>query len=122
MNRDKVGGVLKSMAAGKLNMSLPQTSIDIPLDRVTQIFFRESAPNMVVPAPGEIRAYFSGGVTVALQLEKWDDEQVSGTSLNFGRMAFSPQTIRQIEFNLDRPKASTPDGLVSGEEIWDFDE
>jgi len=59
---------------------------------------------------------------VALALEKWEEQQVSGTSVNFGRMDFSPQTIRQIQFNLDQPKAASPEIPFGGEELWDFDE
>jgi hypothetical protein len=32
------------------------------------------------------------------------------------------QTIRQIQFNLDQPKAASPEIPFGGEELWDFDE
>jgi hypothetical protein len=122
MNRDKVAGALKSIADGKLSVSLAQSTIDIPLPRVTYVYFGGSNTNALTRRQGEIRAYFSGGLTVALALEKWEEQQVSGTSVNFGRMDFSPQTIRQIQFNLDQPKAASPEIPFGGEELWDFDE
>jgi hypothetical protein len=51
-----------------------------------------------------VRAHFPGGGSVSFQLEKWDDKVVSGRSAIFGSLAFQPGAIREMEFNLNRPK------------------
>jgi hypothetical protein len=57
--------------------------------------------------PWEVRAHFPGGGSLSFHLEKWNDKAVSGQSAVFGSLAFQPDAIREMEFNLHRPKGDT---------------
>ncbi len=122
LNRDKVSGALKQIREGKLSVSTPQTSLDIPLERITQIFLNQPAAPVSVSKPWEIRVDVSGGGAVAFELEKWDEQKVTGTSVHFGRMSVNPKSIRQIQFNLGRSVASGQEKEFVGEESWELDE
>jgi hypothetical protein len=53
-------------------------------------------------------------------LEKWGDKIISGKSSIFGLLAFQARAIREMEFNLNRPK---DDGVtVATREFEDLDE
>jgi hypothetical protein len=121
-NRDKVNGNLKSIRDGKVTFAIPETSLEIPLERVTQIVLNQPNPKARAIEPWEIRVDVSGGGTVAFQLDTWGENRVSGTSANFGNLAVHPQSIRQIQFNAGRPKATEPGARFSGDDTWDIDE
>ncbi|HYE31757.1 MAG TPA: hypothetical protein VEH27_10030 [Methylomirabilota bacterium] len=101
-NRDKVVGNLMGVADGKVKFKASDTELQIPLERVTQIVFAPGATNQAPTAPWEVRAHFSAGETVALNLEHWDGKQFLGKSRNFGQVSFKPEAVREIHFNLDR--------------------
>ncbi len=121
-NRDKVTGKLQSVRQGKLSFTTPQTTLEIPLERVTQMVFRQAAAAARNRDPWETRAYFSGGGSVAFQVEKWDPGQVLGNSPNFGRLTFHPQSVRQVEFNLGQRKETEEEPGFPGDENWDVQE
>jgi hypothetical protein len=78
--------------------------LHIPCERVRQIDFAQSSAVAEPRGPWEVRAVFPGGGSVSFQLEKWDDTAIAGHSALFGAVAFQPGSIRQMEFNLDRPR------------------
>jgi hypothetical protein len=53
-------------------------------------------------------------------LEQWDDKKISGKSAIFGPLAFQPGAIRELEFNLHRPKEDT--AAAANKEFEDLDE
>ena len=120
-NRDKVTGKLQSIHQGKLSFTTTQTTLEIPMERVTQMVFRQATGAARNRDPWETRAYFSGGGNVAFEVEKWDPDQVSGNSPNFGRLTFHPRSIRQVEFNLGQRKETDEPGFL-GEDNWDLPE
>jgi hypothetical protein len=106
-NRDKVFGKILSIEPTKATVEAKQTKLDIPLERVTQIRFAKAASETNL-FPGDVRASFPGGESVVFKLEQWDAAQsngVRGVSRTFGPLAFDPQKIRQLQFNLDRTLA-----------------
>jgi hypothetical protein len=121
INRDKVHGKVEGLSQGKLKVVAEGTALDIPLQRISQIVF---APEEAPPpreTPWEVRALFSGGGAVSFQLDEWQAGKVSGRNSNFGLLTFQPNYIREIQFNLDRQKASEEDGAAM-KDIWDFNE
>jgi len=102
VNHDKAVGVLQGIQDGKLTFVAPQAQFQVPLQRATQIVFRDATSRGTPRSPWEVRAYLAGGGALSFLLDHWDDRQVTGTSANFGRLAFSPRSIRQLQFNLDR--------------------
>ncbi len=104
INRDKAGGKVQGISGGKLDVILDGNLLHVPCERVCQIDFARSSAAVEPRGPWEVRAVFPGGGSVSFQLEKWDDTAVAGHSALFGAVAFQPGSIRQMEFNLDRPR------------------
>jgi hypothetical protein len=102
VNHDKAMGALRGIGDGKLSFVAPQAQFQVPLPRVTQIVFRDATTQEAPRGPWEVRAYLAGGGALSFLLDKWDEKVVAGTSANFGRLAFNPRSIRQLQFNLDR--------------------
>lgn len=121
VNRDKVSGQLQALRNGTLAITTGQTSLDIPLSRVSQICLGSPLTNAPPPGPWEIRAYFAGGGTVAFDLAEWERGRVSGRSSNFGDVVFDPQLIRQLQFNLTRSKPSGAELENLDQEVWDLE-
>ncbi|MGA2556323.1 MAG: hypothetical protein ABSG04_08615, partial [Verrucomicrobiota bacterium] len=113
INRDKAGGKVLGISDGKLDVNLGGNLLHVPCERVRQIDFARSSAVAEPRGPWEVRAVFPGGGSVSFQLEKWDDTSIAGRSALFGAVAFQPGSIRQMEFNLDRPRtgpaASSPE-------------
>ena len=122
VNRDKVSGVLSGFRDGKILMTAAQTKLEIPLPRVTQIFFGPGNTNRVPRDPWEVRAYFSGGGSVSLQLEKWTREKLSGNNPEFGPLVFDTRSIRRLQFNLDRSHVGEQPPSSEDETKWEMDE
>jgi len=105
INHDKAGGKIRSIADGHVLVELAPGTLSIPLERLTQIDFAAvtNAPPEA-PGPWTVRAFFPGGGSLSFQLEKWSADEVQGHSAMFGRLAFQPTGIRELQFNLDRPR------------------
>jgi hypothetical protein len=58
---------------------------------------------------------------VAFDLENWGQNQVAGTSATFGPMALNPESIRQVQFNLNKVKRLIENKELESD-IRDFDE
>ncbi|MGV3773737.1 MAG: hypothetical protein ACO1QB_12605 [Verrucomicrobiales bacterium] len=106
-NHDRVMGQIKQITDGKMTMMVKTNSLDIPLARVTQIRFKQEKEEPLPNQPWQVRASFPGGESVMFQLEKWDAEKVSGNSKIFGDVAFKPETIRQLQFNITKKNPGT---------------
>src|SRR5580658_10088302 len=110
VNHDRASGKIVSIQDGIAKLALGGTEavsgkvLDIPLGRVTQMEFAEANVPAESPGPWQVRAHFPGGGSVSFQLEKWDEKAVAGQSAIFGSLAFQPDAIREMEFNLNRPK------------------
>ncbi len=120
-NRDKVSGKVIKLRDGKLNIQTPASSLEIPTERVTQIFFGNLATNSNAHSPWEIRAFVSGGGRISFALEKWSAEKVSGRNENLGNISLSSQSIRHIQFNLGKSKAD-PELDASEDPTWEINE
>jgi hypothetical protein len=120
INHDQAAGKIAGINGGKVTLALGETLLQIPLQRVTQINFAATPVAAAPRDPWEVRACFPYGGSLSFQLEKWSGKEVSGRSAIFGPLAFQPGQIRQLEFNLDRPKAVVP--VVSDKEFEGLDE
>jgi hypothetical protein len=122
VNHDRAVGKIESIQDGKARLALPGTGtvLDIPLERVTQMEFAETKVPAESSGPWEVRAHFPGGGSLSFHLEKWNDKAVAGQSAVFGSLAFQPDAIREMEFNLNRPKE---DAIVAeSKEFEELDE
>ena len=89
---------------GKVSLALDATNLEVPLERVTQINLPGPGAAPEPPTPWQVRAHFPGGGSLSFQLARWDKQGIYGKSAIFGPVAFQPGSIRQVEFNLSRPK------------------
>ena len=121
VNKDKVTGKLQHIRNGALTVAAGQTSLDIPLTRVSQISLGSTPSDSSPSGPWEIRAFFAGGGTVAFNLAQWEPGRVTGESENFGAVSLDPQYIRQLQFNLDRSKLGADSAEVLDEGVWDLE-
>ncbi|MCI0536494.1 MAG: hypothetical protein L0Z50_14835 [Verrucomicrobiales bacterium] len=121
INRDKVIGDVQSVRDGKLQIKTPQTNLEIPMQRVSQLVLGTTNAPPSPASPWEVRAHVAGGGTVAFELAQWGQEQVSGTSSTFGQLALNPQSIRQLQFNLNRAQRVRNE-KEPGDEFRGFDE
>jgi hypothetical protein len=106
VNHDKATGTLHGIRDGKLSFAAAQAEFQVPMQRVTQIVFRDAGAQEAPRGPWEVRAYLAGGGALSFVLDRWDEKLVAGTSANFGRLTFSPRSIRQLQFNLDRREST----------------
>lgn len=117
-NRDKVLGELRSIRDGKATFAIPQTALEIPVERVTQIFLKQPEVESTTRRPWELRFDVAGGGSVAFRLEKWSEDQITGSSANFGKMAVNLASIRQIQFNT---KPTKPSDELDGSDLENLD-
>ena len=122
VNRDKVSGKVTGMRDGKLQFASKEASLEIPLARVTQIFFANMVTNPVAPSPWEIQAMVSGGGTISFALEKWSADKVSGQNKTFGKISLNSRSIRQIRFNPGKSKLTSEEIDPVEDLIWEGDE
>jgi hypothetical protein len=102
VNSDRVAGELKSIQNGKLALRLGAQSLDVPLERVSQI---ELASHSQVRDPGEaraVRAWFARRGSVTFSLERWDERGAAAASPAFGRATFDPRAFSRLEFHVGR--------------------
>lgn len=104
-NRDKVLGKVLALDPEKTSVETKQTKLDIPIERITQIRFAQNRASATNLLPRDVRATFPGGESLVFELQKWDQETVSGVSKLFGPLSFNPRTIRLVQFNLSRTLA-----------------
>lgn len=121
-NKDKVSGKVDSYGDGKLSVQTHGTSLQIPLARVTEIYFANTLTNEVKPSPWAVRASFPGGEKISFLLDKWNGSEVSGTSGNFGAVAFKPSSIRYLQFNPGRAESAEAEEAEKNDWIPDLDE
>jgi hypothetical protein len=117
VNHDRAAGKIQAIQDGKIKLALAGTELEIPLARVAEIDFAETNAAAEPAGPWVARAHFPGGGSLSFQLEKWDDWTISGRSAIFGPLALQSAAVREIEFNLDRPKE---DGVTAA--VREFEE
>jgi len=122
INRDKVLGKLKGLHDGKLQFATKEAALDIPLPRVTQVFFANDATNMAASSPWETQALVAGGGTISFALEKWSNEKISGQNKSFGKISLNTDSIRQLRFNPGKSKRQSEDMQAVEDLIWEGDE
>ncbi len=104
VNNDKISGTLKSIKDGKMNFETAFAPLSVPLDRIDQIDLAGEKAEKATSGANDVRVVFGDRGSVTFQLERWDDQQVTGSSLNFGKARFSPAAFSSILFNLDKQK------------------
>ncbi|HEY3915927.1 MAG TPA: hypothetical protein VGN61_15675 [Verrucomicrobiae bacterium] len=120
INHDRAGGKILGIKDGSVALALGDMTLNIPMQRITQINFATTNTSSETPGPWVVRAHFPGGGSISFQLEKWDNQTITGQSPLFGPLAFQSRAIREMEFNLDRPK--NEEVATTTREFEDLDE
>ena len=68
-----------------------------------------------------MRVQISGGGSLSFVLDKWTDSLIEGTSRTFGAVQFNPNSIRQVELNLERHRIEQLAAQEDPEDVWDFE-
>ena len=114
LNGDKVPGSLETFRDGKLTFSTGNKKLDIPFERVSEIFFAGET-NAVAETGPNIRAFFSGEGRVTFRVERWDQQSVIALSPNFGRATFTPTAFERLQLNPNLEKTSEQVPAVKSE-------
>lgn len=110
INKDRAIGVVEGIRDDKLLFKTPETRLEIPMQRVSQIIFA-TATNTVPEPASLVRMFFSAGETVVVDLENWAADRVAAKSPNFGPVTFRPGVIRELQFNSQRRRTVDESGL-----------
>jgi hypothetical protein len=108
-NEDKVTGHLESIQDGKAKFSSDYAELTIPLERIEEIDLASSHADQAKSAATDVRAYLPDGGAITMQLSQWSTTACVGSSPNFGKATFSPDSFARLEFNLQAPERSAPD-------------
>ncbi|MDB6058284.1 MAG: hypothetical protein JWO95_2128 [Verrucomicrobiales bacterium] len=118
-NRDRAQGKITAFDAGKVSLTAGTNNLQVPMERVRQITFAPTPNTQQQRGPWEVRAYFLRGGMISFRLASWDKDQVSGESSIFGPLSFQTQTVREMEFNLDKRRGdaltAVPDEFGGGD-------
>ena len=122
INRDQPIGIVKNIQDGKLNFNLRnRVDVKIPLERIKQIQLHQAEPIDDTFDPEDVRVQISGGGSLSFDLDKWTDSLIEGTSRTFGPVQFFPNSIRQVELNLERHRLEQLAAQEDPEDVWDFE-
>lgn len=99
-NGDKVVGRVESVQGGQVTVATGTSGLVIPLARVKQI----ELAGQTLPAPPadtvNVRAVFSRGGAVRLELRQCENGRLVGASPNFGELAFDTSAFSRLELEL----------------------
>lgn len=116
VNNDKVSGKIQTIRDGKLTFVTSYATLDIAMQRVTQIEMADERSEQAKRNAGDVRLSFAERGQITLQVDQWDDKQVTGSSQNFGKLKLNPNAFSMVHFNLDAEKPPTDDPVIT-----DFD-
>src|SRR4051812_7904945 len=97
-NGDRASGNIATIQDGLITMSVLDRKLEIPFTRAKELAFareRSTRPNAL---PNDVRAFFTRGGSLSLQVEKWDSESLIATSPIFGKATFHPRAFNRFEF------------------------
>ncbi len=120
INGDLAKGEVKTIREGKLSLMLNNATLPVPVERVLQIDFPAGTTNSASVA-GLVRAELHSGASVTFAVKQWNEREVSGVSPHFGNVALKPEWIRQLVFNLDKPKPARLPSAGKDDLFWPFE-
>jgi hypothetical protein len=117
-NRDRVIGKIEGVHDGKIKVLTRATHLEIPMERVVQLVLAKSEAEPVTHGPWMVRAKLIGGENLMLDIQQFQNGQLRGSNANFGSVELMTSSVRQLQFNLNRPTSGPNDlGLVSPESL-----
>jgi hypothetical protein len=97
-NGDRLPGDLITIQDGQIAMTGGDAKPPVAFTRAKEIAFARDRAAKPTAIPADLRAYFSRGGSLTLQIEKWDQQTLTATSPLFGKMTLNPRTFTRLEF------------------------
>jgi hypothetical protein len=97
-NDDNLSGKLEGIRNGQASFTTSFGTLEIPLERVSQIELPVDPKVKVAVPPDAVRARFAGQGTISFRLEDWSRGRITATSPNFGKATFDRSAFERIEF------------------------
>ena len=98
-NGDRASGSVATIQDGVITMTVLDRKLEIPFTRAKELAFaRERATRPDPSLRTEIKAFFTRGGSLSLQVERWDSESLIATSPVFGKATFHPRAFNRFEF------------------------
>ena len=108
-NGDRVVGKVVEIGGGKMKFKTEFATVDIPLERVTEIVFAKEFRERARRNKGDIRATFVERGVLTVQLQGMEGGDIVGKSENFGEVKLPLNAFRKIDFNIYDDKDEVED-------------
>ncbi len=115
-NGDQVEGTVNQMRDDQVLFTTSENKkMEIPWKRVKQIEFKkpETSRDGGKSDANLVQGFYARGGSIKFMLEKWDEQGVVASSLNFGKLTLNPGAFERIRFKSDKPEnLKVPDESV----------
>jgi hypothetical protein len=99
-NNDRVSGLVKSIRQGTVVVTSSVAPLEIPVERVSQIYLSNENAERARRLAADVVAVFHDGGKLTLALDQLDGKTLSGHSENFGKATFNRDAFRELEFHI----------------------
>lgn len=99
-NGDKVSGTVKSVSGGQAMLSASFADMNVPLERINSIEFASQKSERARRNPNDCRAVFPDGGRLTFGLDKLDEQNLTGSSENFGKITAALGGFRKVQFHI----------------------
>jgi hypothetical protein len=97
-NGDRASGNIATIQEGVISMTVLNRKLEIPFTRAKELAFAREKSTRPNSMPADVKAFFTRGGSLSLQVEKWDSESLIATSPIFGKATFHPRAFNRFEF------------------------
>lgn len=106
-NGDSLEGEVSSIEEGLITLKTPLGEIKIPVERLRSLNLDGLDTERAKRERGDIRALFADGSTMVFRFEEVSEDELTGTSQNFGKAIFKLSAIHRIEFDIYNEKVES---------------
>lgn len=103
-NGDQVSGAIQSISDGIVTMSVADSTLDIPWDRLRQVSFSWNLADRPPLDPADVRIHIGSEAILTCQLESWTTQQALASSLTLNKITLEPTAFERILFNPAPPQ------------------
>jgi hypothetical protein len=99
-NNDTIPGNILSIQNDLVTVNSPRGDLHFPIDRIRAISLNPNGQERARLRPTDIRLWTENSDLITFSLERIDAQAITGTSDNFGRVAFHRGAFNRIEFQI----------------------
>ena len=126
INGDRVIGPIQRVDRNTVEVEHPLIALEAPMERVTRLRFAGSEESTDTSSleelQGAVRVFLRQGGRIAIQMDGWSEDRLTGASPTFSDFAFHRSDIRQLRFNPARGFGSVASTLETMLKQWEYDE